>query len=121
MNSGSYRLYIKVSRKTAIVIGALGRQVFEKGIYVYTGSAMKNLKQRMERHKTKEKKIRWHIDYLLDSRYSSIVGIEVFESQNREECRLNMEIAAKPDARIPVMGFGSSDCKSCPAHLIKIE
>lgn len=118
MNTGSYRLHIKVSRKTTVQVGALGNLVFQKGIYVYTGSAMKNLRQRVERHNSKEKKIRWHIDYLLDSPNAKIIKIDIIESATKDECKLNMELINSGKVSIPVKGFGSSDCNVCPAHLV---
>jgi Uri superfamily endonuclease len=121
MNSGSYRLYIKVSRKTTVHVGALGKLIFPKGIYVYTGSAMKNLRQRIERHKSKEKKIRWHIDYLLDSPNAKIIKIDTIESVTKDECKLNMELINNGMAIIPAKGFGSSDCNVCPAHLVLLD
>ncbi len=46
-------------------VGALGTLHFERGYYVYIGSAQRNLQKRVERHLRREKKLRWHIDYLL--------------------------------------------------------
>ncbi len=121
MNSGSYRLHILLGRDETIVVGALGKVFFPKGLYIYSGSAMKNLEQRIERHRRKEKPLKWHIDYLLSKKSSKIVKVETFPSEKKEECERNLELLNKPGAWLPVIGFGSSDCRKCPAHLIGIR
>lgn len=118
MNSGSYRLYILIKKDCHIKIGALGKCFFKKGIYVYSGSAMKNLDQRIKRHKRKDKAIRWHIDYLLAAPETEIIRTERFPSEQKEECRLNQELLKTDGAFVPAKGFGSSDCNNCPAHLV---
>ena len=118
MNSGSYQLYILVKETTILNIGSLGKASFPKGYYVYTGSAMLGLRQRVGRHLRKEKKIRWHIDYLLADSKVEIADVKLFPSIKREECKKNLKMLKKPGAWIPVKGFGSSDCNQCPAHLI---
>jgi Uri superfamily endonuclease len=122
MNSGAYQLYIRVNRKVRLKIGALGSFIFPTGIYVYTGSAMKNLTQRVERHKSKtNKKIRWHIDYLLASPAVEIIDVKIYYSKLSRECYYNQKILKMKNAFIPAPGFGSSDCKDCPAHLVGIS
>ena len=120
MNSGAYQLYIIVSKDIEINVGALGLCKFPKGKYIYTGSAMNNLHQRIARHLRSEKKIRWHIDYLLTSENVFIEKIKKFESDKKIECELNLKILIPEKTSIPVPGFGSSDCNNCPAHLIRI-
>ena len=66
LDSGCYQLKIKIKQNITQTIGALGECSFPKGDYIYTGSAMKNLKSRIARHRRKDKKLRWHIDYLLN-------------------------------------------------------
>jgi len=65
IDSGCYQLKIKIKQNISLQIGALGVCNFPKGDYVYTGSAMRNLTQRVARHRRKNKKLHWHIDYLL--------------------------------------------------------
>jgi sugar fermentation stimulation protein A len=121
MNSGAYRLLIRINIDTTIKIGALGYHSFKKGIYIYTGSAMKNLKQRIERHNSKDKKLHWHIDYLLDNPNAKILKIEVYESETKNECDLNQQLINSNNTIIPVKGFGSSDCNICQAHLVMLK
>ena len=49
---------INIEKKTHITVGKLGKFVFSKGIYIYTGSAKKNINHRLKRHLTRNKKLR---------------------------------------------------------------
>jgi len=120
MNSGIYILSIKLEKNATIDIGKLGKFTFPQGYYVYTGSARKNLSSRIERHKRKNnKKLRWHIDYLLNCKYAHIENVFTFENSKLDECSMNKKIIKLNGSEIIVKGFGSSDCRNgCPAHLI---
>jgi Uri superfamily endonuclease len=125
LNSGAYQLYINISRKVKIKIGSLGEFKFEQGIYVYTGSAMKNLRQRVARHQRlasdKDKsKLRWHIDYLLTNKFVHLEEIKLFPSTQKEECEINQVLLNQGKATIPIAKFGSSDCRNCKSHLVYI-
>ncbi len=120
MNTGAYQLLIEIKKDVKINIGALGRLSFEKGFYVYTGSAMKGLEARVARHRRKDKKLRWHIDYLLNHRSAKIIDVKLFRSNDRRECSLNQQVIGLSGSEVPVAGFGSSDCRICPAHLVKL-
>ena len=61
----SYQLWIALRRPLDIEVGRLGVCRFPAGVYVYTGSAKRNLEARIARHCRKDKTLRWHIDYLL--------------------------------------------------------
>jgi Uri superfamily endonuclease len=121
LNSGSYQIIIEVKNDTDIFIGALGMISFISGYYIYTGSAMKNLYQRVERHKRKHKKLRWHIDHLLNNDSVKIIDILIFPSKTREECERNQKLLNTKNAKIIAKGFGSSDCSICPTHLVYFE
>ncbi|TAL67578.1 MAG: GIY-YIG nuclease family protein [Bacteroidetes bacterium] len=121
MNSGTYQLYIHVKKDLKIKVGSLGVCFFPKGLYNYTGSAMKNLEQRIARHKSKVKKIHWHIDYLLTSKSTEIIKVRKYPSTERKECYYNQKMTRKKGAFIPVKGFGSSDCRECESHLVGIR
>lgn len=60
-----YALLIYLPHATQINVGKLGEFVFPAGFYVYVGSARRNLASRIARHRRKEKRLHWHIDYLL--------------------------------------------------------
>ena len=107
----SYQLHILLTKNIELQVGALGKFRFPAGRYIYTGSAKRNLQARIKRHLSKEKKLRWHIDYLLQQPSVSICEVV---TSNREECAWNQSVKGS----IPIAGFGSSDCSSgCGAHL----
>jgi len=114
-DKGIYCLIIKLSRSTKIKVGSLGKIDFLKGVYLYSGSAMNGLTNRINRHRKKQKKLFWHIDYLLNSRYAKIIFVIPIKTDKRLECILNRMVSQFPDAT-PVKGFGCSDCK-CETHL----
>ena len=106
---GSYVLIAKINEPRRIKVGKLGEIHFKKGYYAYVGSALNSLEKRIGRHIRKEKKMRWHIDYLLQ--HASIKKIFYKESNEKEECM----IASKFDLDY-IPKFGSSDC-NCKSHL----
>jgi len=114
---GAYCLLINVEKDIKIKIGKLGRLNFEKGNYVYVGSALNNLDKRIERHLRDEKKKHWHIDYLLLNKNTKVEKIAYKESNKKEECEIARNIAK---FGVPIKNFGSSDCK-CESHLFKID
>ena len=112
---GIYHILIEVSRPVQVEVGGLGRITFQPGHYVYTGSAQRNLRRRLERHLRKAKTLRWHIDYFL--RASEIRGILVAEADRKSECLRNRALLRENGAVPAAKGFGSSDCR-CPTHLV---
>ena len=106
-----YQLVIEVPTTVRCAVGRLGCFEFPAGVYIYTGSAKRGLEARIARHRRADKKLRWHIDYLLAApgvRITKVVRSE------REECELNRALLGK----VLVPGFGASDCRSgCGAHL----
>lgn len=63
-NSGSYAIILYLNDDCYIDIGKKGRYYFETGYYIYAGSGIRNLIQRVDRHFKKDKALKWHIDYL---------------------------------------------------------
>ena len=112
---GIYQLLIYLPKNTSIAVGKRGKLRFPRGYYVYTGSAQNGLQKRVERHKRRTKKHFWHIDYLLD--FASIKEIFLFTNGKFDECALNLMMLDKPEAKIIMPKFGSSDC-NCPTHLV---
>jgi len=121
LNSGSYQIYFYLAHTQKLEIGKLGECIFQQGNYVYTGSAMKNLRQRVARHLSFDKKIKWHIDYLLNLDSCKITKVEIFYSDEREECVRNLRILESGKASVPIKRFGSSDCRNCPSHLLLLK
>ncbi len=112
MNKGGYLLVLKFDEPAEIKVGALGRKKFRKGFYVYVGSAMNGLEQRVNRHLRKDKKKHWHIDYLQPE--TRVTDVKKLPSEERNECWIARKMKKKADSE--VRGFGCSDC-SCSSHL----
>ncbi len=109
--AGSYVLLIHLDKARMIAVGRRRRQHFTAGYYAYVGSALNGLQARLERHLRNEKRLHWHIDYLLLE--ARIVEIVTCRSQGRMECAIATSLAERFSA---VAGFGTSDCR-CRAHL----
>jgi len=110
-NSGIYMISIQMEECT-LSVGALGNRTFRKGWYIYTGSAMKNLKSRVSRHLGKRKNKRWHVDYLTAAALKT-KDFPIYTEKDLE-CSLAADVEKISDDRVD--GFGCSDC-SCPSHL----
>lgn len=83
---GCYCLIIKLNQNSRIKIGKkLGFIQFEKGYYVYVGSAMNSLESRLKRHLSNDKKLHWHVDYLLKDDNSKILDI-IYNIDKKVEC-----------------------------------
>ena len=108
---GCYVLLIELPTEETVTTGRLGPVDFPRGHYAYVGSALGGLRSRLERHLRSEKKVRWHVDYLLEkARISEIVTCE---TEERVECVIARALAGRFSS---VSGFGSSDCR-CRSHL----
>ena len=107
----TYQLIVSVSQKISLSIGSLAEQDFIPGYYIYTGSAKKNIFSRVARHLTDEKKLHWHIDYLLMHPAVIITDVRFYRLP---ECELNQMTTGE----FSTPGFGASDCTAgCVSHL----
>lgn len=112
---GVYILILKLPEERTVRIGGLGDVFFRRGYYLYVGSARRNLSKRIDRHKRKRKRLRWHIDYLREvSRFHASLPVRTGEGM---ECLLAEALRGIGEG---IHGFGSSDC-SCPSHLFFFE
>jgi len=108
---GSYLLIVELEDDQVISIDMKEKRRFDKGNYVYVGSALNGLEKRIQRHLKADKKMHWHIDYLLE--HSKIIDVFYKENIHKEEC----DIAKTFDENlISIKGFGCSDCR-CESHL----
>ncbi len=114
---GVYILVLNISKNLQAKIGFLGKIKFDKGNYVYVGSAQNNLEKRIARHTLKNKKKFWHIDYLLDSEFTKVINVFYKKSRKIEECKIADKLG-KTEILIP--NFGCSDC-NCKSHLFRIK
>jgi len=114
---GIYVLVVSVDEDTKVDVGALGTVDFEKGLYVYVGSAQNSLEKRVGRHLRRAKRRFWHIDYLLDDAAVRVVKVFYKEAERAEECVIARGLCERS---VPVVGFGCSDC-DCRSHLFLLE
>jgi Uri superfamily endonuclease len=93
-----------------ITIGKLGTFLFQKGDYLYVGSAKAGYRKRVLRYFKKVSKFHWHIDYLLT--FAEVKGIFFFNNFFSEE-QIAKELSDNYKDFSPVIkGFGASDKKS---------
>jgi sugar fermentation stimulation protein A len=109
---GSYIIILRLGRDWKLPIGGLGEVKFRKGYYLYAGSAMKDLSQRIARHRRLIKKKHWHIDHLREHAY--FVAAIPIRTSGDLECSIAGELGTIANWQVP--DFGSSDC-SCATHL----
>jgi len=93
MNKGSYLLFIEIPEDIVVTISGKEYPI-QNGLYTYVGSAMKNLKQRINRHISFQEggyKKHWHVDQLLEK------------------------------GKVTVPGFGATDCKRVDSNLFYLS
>jgi sugar fermentation stimulation protein A len=114
---GVYLLVVERHEDCVRRVGALGELHLPAGYYVYTGSAMRGLRARVERHRRRRKKAHWHIDSItVDA--DRVRAFPIYTA-NDLECALATrirEVAAVSGGKA-VAGFGCSDCR-CESHLV---
>ncbi|KPL18567.1 MAG: hypothetical protein AMJ92_07315 [candidate division Zixibacteria bacterium SM23_81] len=108
---GCYVLFITLSDPKTISVGRRSAAEFAAGEYAYVGSALGGLEARLCRHWRKEKRLHWHIDYLL--REASSEKAIFARTCEHIECQL-ARFFSERFSFIP--RFGASDCQCC-SHL----
>ena len=118
MNYMNYKYYLiiyELDNRTHIQVGRLGGFWFPEGYYVYVGKDHRNIRARVSRHISKNKKPRWHIDYF--SYYALPIAMRLIPGENDlDECMISEQLLHL-GGEILISKFGSSDC-GCPSHLI---
>ena len=112
---GTYILVMALGSDREIPVGALGPILFPAGTYCYVGSAMGGLDQRVSRHLSRDKRVRWHIDRL------TLAADEVtaYESYPDFVPECTLASMAEGCGMEPFAdGFGCSDCR-CRTHLFR--
>ncbi len=109
--TGAYALWLRLPAPVEVRAGKR-KGVLPAGDYLYCGSAKGpgGLRARVARHMRKNKRAHWHVDQLT----SVAKALGAFVEEGGDECALNAALDGMP---IPLPGFGSSDCRRCPAHL----
>jgi Uri superfamily endonuclease len=113
-NRGVYLVLLELERRTLISTGAREWEL-EPGMYIYVGSAMTSLSERVGRHLKLEKKKHWHIDYLREE--SRVLAALLLPSDGRMEEELSRFVSKYGEG---VKGFGAGDCK-VESNLYRIE
>jgi Uri superfamily endonuclease len=119
MDKGIYCLVFHNPACTA-GIGAMGEIAFRKGWHIYVGSALgpgglKRLERHIALHEKKDKRPKWHVDYLLTNDNFPLRYAVSAATSLRLECLLASAIGGEN-----VPGFGCSDC-TCTSHLFYRE
>lgn len=116
MNKGIYCLLMHLEKESNIKIRSK-KFNFPEGYYCYIGSALNNLKKRIERHKRKDKKKHWHIDYFLEK--AKIIDVKTIKTEKKKECLFSSKLKNIKSQTI-MKKFGSTDC-NCETHLHYFE
>jgi Uri superfamily endonuclease len=115
MDKGIYCLVFS-NPSCTVRVGALGEVAFLPGWHIYVGSALGSgglarLKRHMALSRDKDRRPKWHVDWLSTSPSFSLRNTVHASTGERLECRLAKALGGE---KIP--GFGSSDC-ACRSHL----
>ena len=110
--NGTYVLIFYRKKGEFVRVGALGEIYFKKGFYAYVGSALgiNGFANRIGRHVRRQKRLRWHVDYL------NLPVREVWVSDAGNKCECDWSETLEQTASFHIPGFGCSDCR-CPSHL----
>ena len=111
---GTYVLVLILDHSARIGIGSLGPKDFAAGHYLYVGSAQGGLRSRVGRHLRAEKRLHWHIDYLL--RQARVIAVWYVLGTARLECCWAQMLSHAPGLTPTPHPFGASDC-ACETHL----
>ena len=115
---GAYLLLMNMSDPVTLP-PHFAHQTLAPGRYGYAGSAYGpgGIRARCRRHLERPSTLRWHIDWLT----RSADQIQVVAIPGGTECHLIERLAEAAEARFPIPGFGSTDCRLCRAHLVKLS
>ena len=112
---GAYALLIAVDRARPFGRGAKTGTV-APGWHIYAGSAYGpgGVRARLKRHFDPEKRPHWHVDGLT----VGAASLAALAFRNGNECALVAKLRAVSCFAVEAPGFGGSDCRRCPAHLL---
>lgn len=115
---GAYVLIVALDAPLALTGHGPVDAILDPGTYAYCGSARGpgGIRARVQRHLRPDKRPHWHVDRLTDA--GRVVSVRAVPGGR--ECDLLHEMLAVPGAMTPVPGFGSTDCRRCPSHLVQL-
>jgi Uri superfamily endonuclease len=110
---GAYLLLVTLPTPLRVALPNRPQATLPPGRYLYAGSANGpgGLHARLARHLRADKKPHWHIDRLTAA--GTLQGAWIIPNGN--ECAIVATLAHLP---VPLPGFGSTDCRRCPSHLL---
>ena len=111
---GAYALVIDLHRPLTL---SHAWQLGE-GRVLYAGSANGpgGIRARVRRHLKGAKTVRWHVDRLTNA-FGVAMAVAL---PGMSECAIVDAARAWPGVTVAAPGFGSSDCRTCPAHLVAL-
>jgi len=118
MNKGTYILFIKLKEELNFKTSKKKFHL-KPGYYVYVGSAMKNLFQRVGRHisyKEGTYKKHWHIDNILE--VGNVERVFLIPDGEYREIQVSKMFSKE---FMSIKGFGASDIKELEANLYFIN
>ncbi len=112
---GTYAIIYHCPRQVRILVGSLGELRFNKGYYIYVGSAFGpgGVRARVMRHQQHQEKQHWHVDYLSE-KMTFVEAWYTHDTRRLEHAWA--ELFGRGQCFAYPRGFGSSDCK-CYSHL----
>ncbi len=115
---GAYALLLRLTEPVEAPARAFPSAVLTPGTYLYAGSAWGpgGIRARVLRHARRRKAQHWHVDRL--TRVADLMTVIAFPGGH--ECEVIERARALPGTSVPIRGFGSSDCRSCAAHLLAV-
>ena len=115
---GAYLLLLRLKRELRPPIRRFGGLCFPPGLYVYAGNALGpgGIGARVKRHFRTDKRVHWHIDYLT----TAGAVMAAFPCTAGRECELIEALLNRAGFAVAAKGFGSSDCRSCESHLLRV-
>ena len=117
--AGTYVLLLQCEQATELAVGRLGFLDTAVGYYLYVGSAYGpgGIRARVKHHRKIAPRPHWHIDYLRTGARLVDAWCAVGVRQEHDWALALMQCE---DTRIPLPGFGSSDC-DCSTHLFYMK
>lgn len=115
---GAYALVVELADRLAVAPGGRPGGVLDPGFYLYAGSARGpgGIAARLVRHFRRGKTLHWHIDRLTEVAAS----LSAHAFPDGYECAIVEKLRRMDGVRVPVPGFGSSDCRRCQSHLLQL-
>lgn len=112
---GSYVVELELAADAALDVGRLGRIELPAGRVRYYGSARGpgGLRARLRRHLAGAARPHWHVDALT----ARFPVVRVALARATEHQLVAADLATERWRPI-APGFGASDCRGCPAHLL---